>query len=52
MSRWWGRHDPEPNPLAVGTFCDACDTRLNTGDNTNPDRLARECPVCGKQVGT
>jgi hypothetical protein len=36
------------NPLAVGTFCPTCLTRLNVGDNFAPDRAARECPMgCG-----
>jgi hypothetical protein len=33
------------NPLAVGTFCPTCETRLNVGDNHDPGKTAA-CPVC------
>jgi hypothetical protein len=37
------------NPLAVGTFCPACDTRLTVGNNSRPGETARECPVCSER---
>lgn len=33
------------NPLAVGTFCPKCGTRLNTG----PTGVAAACPLCGRK---
>jgi hypothetical protein len=32
------------NPLALGTYCGTCDTRLNVG---NHGGVAAVCPVCG-----